>query len=285
MPAAFMTRRAVLGTASAATLGAALPLPARAAPEADLWPRWQEHDSESTATIDHSAWADFLDGYLSRGPNGVNRFAYGRVDARDHKALKRYIEDLGATRISAHNRDEQFAFWANLYNALTIDVVLDHWPVETIRDIDISPGLFSDGPWGKKLLAVEGTELTLNEIEHRILRPIWQDPRVHYAVNCASIGCPNLRPEPFTGAKLEQQLDDAARTYVNHPRGATVRDGELIVSSIYTWFQEDFGGDDAGVIAHLRQHAEPELDEQLAQVSSISDDRYDWAINAPASSG
>lgn len=283
MPAAFMTRRAMLGTASAAALSTAVPLRARAAPEADLWPRWEKHDPESTKTIDHGAWGAFLKKYVSDGPDGVNLVPYGKVPSKDRTTLKRYIDTLAGVRIRNHNRDEQFAYWVNLYNALTIDVVLEHWPVDSIRDIDISPGLFSDGPWGKKLVAVEGTEVSLDDIEHRILRPIWRDPRVHYAVNCASIGCPNLRREPFTGAALEQQLNAAARTYINHPRGATVRDGNLIVSSIYTWFQEDFGGDAAGVIAHLRQYAEPELDEKLAGVSSIYDDRYDWAINAPAS--
>ncbi|SDG33948.1 Protein of unknown function, DUF547 [Limimonas halophila] len=285
MTARFVSRRTFLGTASALAVGATLPVPARAAPEADLWPRWEKHDPESTKTIDHGAWGDFLKKYVSRGPDGVNRVAYGAVDQADRTALKGYLDALTGTRISEYNRAEQFAYWANLYNALTVEVILRHWPVDTIRDIDISPGLFSDGPWGKKLVTVEGAELSLNDIEHRILRPIWQDPRVHYAVNCASIGCPNLRVEPFTGAKLDQQLNEAARTYVNHPRGATVRNGELVVSSIYEWFQEDFGGSDAGVIEHLRQYAEPALKDKLADFSSIGDDRYDWSINAPVSRG
>ena len=254
--------------------------PARAAPDAELWPRWKAHDPSATAAIDHGAWAGILERHVRPGEDGINRVAYDEVTQAGRDRLRRYLDRLQSVTIDAYARPEQFAFWVNLYNALTLDVVLDHWPVATIRDIDISPGLFADGPWDKKLATVQGIELSLNDIEHRILRPIWGDPRVHYAVNCASIGCPNLRREPFTGAKLDRQLDDAARAYAAHPRGATVRGGELVVSSIYVWFQADFGGDDAGVIAHLRTHAPDAKAAELAGHSHIADDRYDWAINA-----
>jgi hypothetical protein len=173
----------------------------------------------------------------------------------------------------------------NLYNALTVQVILDHYPVDSIRDVDISPGWFADGPWGKELIAVEGTALSLDDIEHRILRPIWQDPRIHYAVNCASIGCPDLQPEPFTADGLDAQLDAAARAYVNDPRGAEVTGDGLVVSKIYTWFQEDFGGTDIGVIRHLRQHADAELKAQLDGVDAIADSRYDWSLNDTARAG
>lgn len=171
------------------------------------------------------------------------------------------------------------AYWINLYNALTMQVVLEHYPVDSIRDIDISPGWFSDGPWGAKLVGVEGEQLTLDDIEHRILRPIWQDPRIHYAVNCAAVGCPNLQPEPYEGETVDEQLDRAARAYVNHPRGATVTGGDLVVSSIYAWYEEDFGGSEQGVIDHLTAFAEPPLDRMLADFSAIDDDRYDWSLN------
>ncbi len=101
---------------------------------------------------------------------------------------------LAATSADRLRRAEQFPFWINLYNALTVKVVLDHYPVEIIRDIDISPGLFADGPWGKKLVTVEGEALSLDDIEHRILRPIWKDPRLHYVLNCAALGVPIFSP-------------------------------------------------------------------------------------------
>lgn len=253
---------------------------ASAAPEAELWERWSAHAQGSTATIDHAAWDAFLSRYVRRGPDGVNRFAYALVSDEDKAALAAYLRALADVRISEYSREEQLAYWINLYNALTVDVVLDHYPIESIRDISISPGFFSVGPWKKKLLDVDGEALSLDDIEHRILRPIWKDPRIHYAVNCASIGCPNLATSAFTAANAEAQLEQGAREYVNHPRGARVVDGaRLVVSSIYVWFQADFGGSESGVIRHLRRYAEPALDAALAGVDGISDDEYDWALN------
>jgi hypothetical protein len=193
--------------------------------------------------------------------------------------LQAYIAELAATPISRFSRDEQLPYWINLYNALTVSVVLDPYPVESIRDIDISPGFFSSGPWDKQLVVVEGGALTLNDIEHRILRPIWRDPRIHYAVNCASIGCPNLERTAFTAENANALLEKGARQYVNHPRGARVTDGELIVSSIYVWYQADFGGSDEGVIRHLQQYGRPKLKTGLATVDEIADDQYDWSLN------
>ena len=126
---------------------------------------------------------------------------------------------------------------------------------------------------------MEGVALSLNDIEHRILRPIWRDPRIHYAVNCAALGCPNLRMTAFTGANADEVLDRAARDYVNHPRGVTIRDGSLVVSSIYIWFQEDFGAGAMDVIAHLKRYAGPELRNRLMTVDGIDDDEYDWNLN------
>lgn len=252
---------------------------ARAAPAAKLWPRWEAHDASSRATVDHATWDRFLKTYVSRHDDGVNRVDYGGVSQGDRAALERYLGVLAATPISTFNRPEQHAFWINLYNALTVQVVLDAYPVRSIRDIDISPGLFADGPWGKALVTIEGEAVALDDIEHRILRPIWRDPRIHYAVNCASIGCPNLRLEAVTAANAEGYLDAGARDYVNHPRGCSVTEGRLAVSSIYEWFQEDFGGSDAGVIEHLRRYAAPDLAAALADIERISDDDYDWALN------
>ena len=254
-------------------------LAANAAPKAELWQRWTAHDPASTATVDHSAWQRFVEAYVAPGADGVNRIAYGRVAAADRKALDDYIAALAATPVSTYGRAEQFAFWVNLYNALTVRVVLDHYPLESILDIGISPGWFAIGPWGRKLVTIAGEELSLDDIEHRILRPIWRDPRIHYAVNCASIGCPNLRAEAFTGANAEAALERAARDYVNNSRGAAVRDGRLVVSSIYAWYKEDFGDSDAGVIDHLRAYADGELAAALDGIARIADDRYDWALN------
>jgi hypothetical protein len=270
------TFRAALWAALLSTLVAAGAL---AAPQAEPWPRWTVHDPDARASIDHSAWGQFLSRYLVESPDGINRVRYAEVTPADRQALAAYIDALAATPIGAYARDEQFAFWANLYNAVTVRTVLDHYPVDSIRAIDISPGLFTRGPWGRKLVTVEGVPLSLDDIEHRILRPIWRDPRIHYMVNCAALGCPNLAPAPFTAGRTEAMLEDAARAFVNHPRGARVEDGRLHVSSIYHWYREDFGDDDAGVIDHLRRYADDALRRALGSVGRIHRHDYDWALN------
>jgi len=273
-----MVKKVVIAAAAGAVLllyGAA----ALAAPKPDLWDRWEAHGPSSTERIDHSVWDRFLDSYVvADHPSGINLLRY--EEARGGKAaLDDYVTALGGTAVSKLGRAEQMAYWINLYNALTIQVVLDHYPVGSIREIRISPGLFSSGPWDKKLLKIEGQAVSLNDIEHRILRPIWKDNRVHYAVNCASLGCPDLQPVAFTAANTEELLEKAARAYVNHPRGARFEGGKLIVSSIYDWFEIDFGGSAGGVIDHLRSYAEGELSKGLVGYSGRLRSGYDWDLN------
>ena len=261
-----------------------LPLvsPLSAAPKAELWERWLAHDSTFTSTIDHSVWTQFLSTHVMSSDDRINRIDYGSVVLEDRARLDAYVEQLTQTPISDFSRVEQRAFWINLYNALTVKLVFDHYPVESILDISISPGWLSFGPWDKTLITVEGEELSLNDIEHRILRPIWRDPRVHYAVNCASYGCPNLRTVAFTSLNTEQLLEQAAREYVNDPRAAEFVDGRLIVSSIYEWFKEDFGDSDEGVIEHLKKYAESDLAASLATVRRLGGHFYDWTLNDTA---
>jgi hypothetical protein len=251
-----------------------------AAPGADLWPRWQAHDSTAGTVIDHSEWDVFLSRYLvTDHPSGINRLRYGDVTAEDLGRLESYLDGLEAVAVSRLNRDEQEAYWINLYNALTVKVILDHYPVSSITRIDLSSGLFSRGPWEAKLAEIEGEAVSLNDVEHRILRPIWKDPRIHYAVNCASLGCPNLQRRAYTSANLEELLDKGAREYINHPRGASFEGRRLTLSSIYDWFQEDFGGSEEGVLSHLRRHASPELAAKLAGYSGRISYEYDWSLN------
>ena len=270
-------KRILAAAALAFAVSAAPAAPAFAATKAELWAKWEGHNPDSAAVVDHSVWDAFLQKHLSE-KDGVALLDYGGVSEADRAALDGYIRALTQTDILSHNRGEQRAFWINPYNALTAQVVLEHYPVESIRDIGIS-GVFSPGPWGAELAKIGGEDLTLDDIEHRILRPIWRDARIHYAVNCASIGCPNLASRAFTADNAEALLDSGARAYVNHPRGAKVEDGELQVSSIYEWFKDDFGGDDDGVLAHLREFAGDELKKQLQGITSIDDDDYDWNLN------
>ena len=250
-----------------------------AAPSADLWDHWQASNPQSSQTIDHSIWDQWLKTYIKPGDDGINYVAYGEVSAADKAKLTEYINDLEATEIASYNSAEQQAYWINLYNALTIDVILQHYPTDSILDIDISPGLLSNGPWKKKLLTIDGQEVSLDDIEHRILRPIWQDPRIHYAVNCASIGCPNLSIDAFTAANTEDLLNQGAKAYINHERGVSVQGRDLVLSSIYDWFESDFGDNDEEVIDHLKQYADAELKAKLEKIDEIDDYDYDWDLN------
>lgn len=255
-----------------------------AAPQAELWDEWLPHDPTSTAVVDHAVWDGLLERYLvTDDPSGVSLFAYSSVSAADRAALRQYLSVLQAVTVDSLNRDEQMAYWINLYNSLTIALVLDHWPVESIRDINPGGGsLFSRGPWDAEIAVVQGRALTLNDIEHRILRPIWQDPRIHYAVNCASIGCPDLQPVAFTGAAVERMLERAAVRYVNHPRGVAVDGRVLYLSSIYDWFSEDFGDSRESLLQHLYRYAAPSLRRELepfVEGRGRLRYRYDWAVN------
>ena len=233
----------------------------------------------ATMTVDHRAWDSLLSNYVVASPDGINRFAYGRVSKADRQALKAYLAKLQGVKVTALRADDQRAFWINLYNALTIDVVLNHYPVKSIRDISLGGGLFATGPWKKELVTVEGRKLSLDNIEHDILRKVWRDPRVHYAVNCASISCPNLIAKAFTGATLDEMLTQGARAYVNHKRGVNASTGRLRLSNIYDWYARDFGSNDAQVIAHVSGYAEPALKQQLAGIKTIAGYDYDWALN------
>ena len=198
-----LMRTVVIVSALAVTLTGFKTVESLFVPDADIWHRWAAHDPINPVTVDFSGWERFLQTYVRPTSEGINVVHYGGVTPDDRRHLDAFLVSVSEIPVTKLRRTEQLAYWINLYNALTVRVILDHYPVVSIRDIDISPGLFSDGPWDKTLITVEGEELTLNDIEHRILRPIWRDPRIHYAVNCASIGCPNLQAHAFTGSDID----------------------------------------------------------------------------------
>lgn len=255
-------------------------------PSAELETFWNQHDAESRERVDHSAWQTLLDAYLTPDATGVHLFDYAALEASagDRDRLAGYLEalqELDPRRLSA---SEAMAYWINLYNALTVRVVVDHYPVDSIRQIHRSLVPLS-GPWGDVLAVVAGRELTLDDIEHRILRPIWRDPRIHYAVNCAARGCPNLSARVFTGKDLEELLDEGARTFINHPRGVEIPDASsAVLSSIYEWYREDFGETDAELVAHLLEYANKELAESLEGFAGRFEFAYDWSLNEPRGS-
>jgi hypothetical protein len=256
------------------------------APKSDLWPRWQTHNAENNEVIDHSAWQIFLEKYLVTNPlntessaiSGINLLRYSAVAKIDRILLRTYLQTMEGTSISNFSRPQQRAFWINLYNAATVNLILEHYPLESITKISFS--FFSFGPWDEDLLSVEGVELSLNDVEHRILRPIWKDKRIHYTLNCASLGCPNLLPQAFTEGNTESLLEQGARDYINHPRGAKMQGEILILSKIYEWYQADFGGNEEGILLHLQQYSTKEWLKSLQTEEVEIEYQYSWLLNA-----
>lgn len=242
----------------------------------DKLQRFNQFDEANDRVVDHQVWDDFLGTYVKTLADGRTVVDYGAVTDADKAVLKSYISDLTSDDPTGLNKAEAFVYWVNLYNALTVDIIIDNYPLKSIRSI--FSGL-RPGPWQRKIAEVNGLKITLDNIEHGILRVFWSDNRVHYAVNCASIGCPNLLDRAFVVSTLDADLDEAARVFVNHPRGIDIVDGRATASSIYNWFKQDFGGNDAGIIAHLSKYAEPDLKAELAGISKINKYDYDWNLN------
>lgn len=225
----------------------------------------------------NTPYNEFLESYLVE-EDGVHLLNYDDVTSADKAKLVEYIDTLEGMAPSEFDQAGQIAFYANLYNAKTIEIILDHYPVDSIRDI--GGNFLFKGPWREEVITLEGKRLSLDNIEHDIVRASFDEPRVHYAFNCASIGCPNLKTSAWEAATLDDDLDTAARAYINHPRGVSVDDrGRITASSIYKWFKEDFGDSDRDVLDHFRQYATGEKLEQLNTVTRINKYDYDWSLN------
>ena len=264
---------------SVAIFQMALSAEVAAAPKAELWPLWDQSDESTTAEIDHSAWQSFLDRYLdTQTGDGIYLVRYGAVSATDRQTLDTYITNLQTSDPRDYSKAEQKAYWINLYNAATVQLVLDH-PMKT-SILHMDEGLFTIGPWNEPLLDVAGEKLTLNDIEHRILRPIWQDRRIHFAVNCASLSCPNLVKQVYTGGNTETLLTQNERAYINHPRGVAFNDkGRLTVSRIFKWYRDDFAEDQQQLLEYFASHADEPLASQLRAYDGRLSYDYDWDLN------
>ena len=248
-----------------------------AAPAADEWKLWDRHAAGNMAVVDHSEWQRLLDRYVSPDDRGVNRVAYARISAQDRTSLNDYLDALASIDPRDYDKAEQLAYWINLYNALTVEVVLRHPRKGSI--LRMGKGLFKIGPWDDPLVTIAGHELTLNDIEHRILRPIWRDHRIHFAVNCASIGCPNLAKQAYTSDNVEALLAAGEVAYVNHPRGVEFdKRGRLHLSQIFNWYREDFAEDTPALLAYLST-VHRTASERLRSHEGSVKYRYDWALN------
>lgn len=238
---------------------------------------WDASNEDNSASIDHSAWTKVLQASVSQD-DGINWVDYELIES-DHKPLlDEYIQLLISIDPREYSKVEQFAYWVNLYNALTVQLVVENLPVDSIKDI--KPGLLSfTGPWTHDLITIEGQELSLDDIEHGILRKLWDEPRVHFAVNCASIGCPNLQAKAFTSDNTQDLLSLGAKEYVEHPRGVRFdEDGTLWLSSIFNWFKEDFGDSKQERLELIASYMSGDQAE-LAKHQGRIEYHYDWDLN------
>ncbi len=198
--------------------------------------------------------------------HGVDYPALAR-DPRFRRALAA-VEGFDPARLDG--RAERLAFHINAYNLFALRLVADHWPLASIRDL----GHWYRSVWDETAGRLGGRPVTLGHIEHQVLRPMGE-PRIHLAIVCASVSCPDLRREPYTAARLEAQLEDRARRFLANPgKGLRLEGGVAHVSSIFDWFAEDFDAV-GGVAAFVRRHRPG-----LAAVPIQADLPYDWSVNA-----
>lgn len=230
----------------------------------------------SARRVDHSAFDTLLARYVD--DFGGVRYAAWKRD--DDAALDAYLDAMRAVDPSAlADTSEILAFWINVYNALTIDAILHFYPVASIKD-KVSP--VGHSVWDDYTITVAGQERSLNDIEHKILRKL-AEPRIHFAIVCASIGCPPLRNEAFTGPALDRQLDANTRAFFaseEHIQFDTAAN-TVRLSPILDWFGEDFGGSTAAKLAFVSRFVSYDaqravLGSKKARVEYLD---YDWRLN------
>lgn len=237
----------------------------------------------------HAQFARVLASHVQWQQDGSNSLVdYAALQAVPEE-LERYLAKLSTVEAAEFERWtalEQIAFLINAYNAFTLKLIVDHYPVDSIRDI----GRFWQSPWKRRFFTLLGEQMHLDQIEHEIIREPgrYDEPRIHFAVNCASIGCPALRPEPFTAEELEAQLEDSTRRFLGDASRNRYRDGRLEVSSIFEWYRGDFergwrGADTLGAFLALYADAlglDADTQEQLASGAvQIRFLNYDWTLN------
>lgn len=242
----------------------------------------------------HLAWEALLKKHVVlRGGGEASQVRYAAF-ARDRAALKGYLDALSAVpepEFRAWTRAQRMAFLINAYNAFTVELILANYPVKSIKDI--GSDLFNNR-WKKKFFRLLGEESYLDRIEHEMLRKpgAYDEPRVHFAVNCASIGCPMLREEAYVAERLEAQLEQqTARFLSDRSRNRVSAQGRLEVSKIFDWFKEDWTGGYQGIRSReqffakyaklLSDDAEQQklVAEQKAPLAFLD---YDWSLNDAA---
>lgn len=235
--------------------------------------------------MDHSTWGDLLKQHVDWARSGHTSVVDYEGFAHDREKLNDYLEQLSSVDQGLYEgwaNQKQLAFLINAYNAFTVELILRDYPdIDSIRDIG---GWFS-GPWDKDLFRLLGEKRTLDELEHEMIRVWFDEPRIHFAVNCASVGCPALRPEAFTGRKLDDQLEDSTRRFLTDRQRNYLDedDARLYVTPLFKWYDEDFSGgevkeylaDQASLLADSEK--QKSVIEEGSYRLSYTD--YDWDLN------
>lgn len=220
-------------------------------------------NNEEKEVFSHTIWNNLLQKHVSK--EGVVDY---KGFKKDHKELKKYIILLsGDDEDSGNNvsKEEKLAFWINAYNALTIDLILRNYPLKSIKDIK--------KPWDQRLWMIGYLWYNLNDIEHKILRKM-NEPRIHFAINCASFSCPPLLNEAFTAEKLEQQLTQVTKVFLADSQRNTITANKIEISKIFKWFSKDFK-QNGSLIDFLNQYSDVKINKNAKK--SYKD--YNWNLN------
>lgn len=230
---------------------------------------------------DYAEWNRLLKGYYDPA-RGMD---YASLKARDAAALQTLRQQLGRANIAAMNPKQQLAYWINVYNVNVVATIVEGYPVKSIRDLSTDP-LIRLNVFKKERVPTAGGLISLDEVENKRIRERFNDARIHFAINCAARSCPPIRPEAFTGAQVDAQLDDQARKFLNGPFGVRLKpDGKKLdvhVTKIMDWFGDDFDKSPGGKAGFIRKYVSADKQRQLDAAAGKLDfewDNYDWVLN------
>jgi len=233
----------------------------------------------SAFDTNHRAWDKILHAQV-RVTGSVTTFNYKAVKS-DPKGLENYLKSVGDVSFSELQKwgeKDRLAFLINAYNAFTVKLIVDNYPVKSINDL----GSPTESPWKKKFFKLFGETTYLDHIEHDLIRAKFSEPRIHFAVVCASKGCPSLRNEAYTARKLEEQLEAGAKSFLND-RGRNRYDparNKLFLSKIFDWYGDDFKKKDGSVQNFVAPRMGKTSDEQTKIKSATLEwNDYDWSLN------
>jgi len=233
------------------------------------------------ADPDYAAW----NGLLSKYYNPAKGMDYKALKAKDMTTLNALRQRMAAVNVSALSPKEQLAYWINLYNISVVGIVTEKYPVASIRDISTDP-VVRLNVFKKASVSRGQGKMSLDEIENEKIRPVFKDARIHFAINCAAASCPPIRPEAYLGSKLDAQLDDQARKFLNGPNGVRMeKKGSTLTihtTKIMKWFGDDFDKWGGGKVAFLRKYVSPEKQKMIDQAKGkikLDFDDYSWALN------